>query len=39
LIAAADRALYRVKHEGGNDAAGAGVTPAALTVSGQSPAA
>jgi len=39
LIAAADRALYRVKHEGGNDAAGAGVTPATLTVAGESPAA
>jgi diguanylate cyclase (GGDEF)-like protein len=39
LIAAADRALYCVKHEGGNDAAGAGVTPATLTVAGESPAA
>jgi diguanylate cyclase (GGDEF)-like protein len=39
LIAAADRALYRVKHEGGNDAAGASATPATLTVAGESPAA
>jgi diguanylate cyclase (GGDEF)-like protein len=39
LIAAADRALYRVKHEGGNDAARASATPATLTVAGESPAA
>jgi diguanylate cyclase (GGDEF)-like protein len=39
LIAAADRALYRVKHDGGNDAAVASVTAPTLTVAGESPAA
>ena len=39
LIAAADRALYRVKDDGGNDAAGASTSTPTLTVAGESPAA